>query len=66
MILDIANIGQRVVTAEGTGTIVILEEDFVSFEKSALVKLDKDLSIKRYSEHELDLITTEPKKKNVQ
>lgn len=56
-------IGQRVATAQGTGTIVIVEEDFVSFEreKYALVRLDEDESIKRYSEHELYTITAEPK-----
>lgn len=62
MILDVEKLGQRVVTAQGTGTIVLVEKDVISLETYAVVRLDKDNSLVRYMEHELDAITAEPEK----
>ena len=64
MILDVEKQGERVVTAQGTGTIVILEQDLFSLEKYAIVRLDENKSLQRYLEHELELITSEPKQEN--
>ena len=53
MILDVEKQGKRVVTAQGTGTIVIVEQDFVSLETYALVRLDEDKSLQRFTEDQL-------------
>lgn len=55
MILDVEKTGKRVVTAQGTGTIVIVEQDFLSLEKYALVRLDEDNSLQRFTEDQLML-----------
>lgn len=34
--------GKRVVTEQGTGTIITVEEDFTTLETSAVVRLDKE------------------------
>ena len=62
MILDVEKQGKRVVTAQGTGTIVRVEQDVISLETYALVRLDEDNSLVQYMEHELEAITAEPKK----
>ena len=64
MILDVEKAGKRVVTAQGTGTIEMVEQDILSFETYAIVRLDKDKSLQRCPEQELELITTEPKQEN--
>ena len=53
MILDVEKQGQRVVTAQGTGTIVLVEKDIVSLETYALVRLDEDNSLQRFTEEQL-------------
>lgn len=63
MILDVEKLGYLVRTPDGPGTIVIVEEDFVNLERSALVRLAEDDSIVRYMEQELESITAEQKQK---
>ena len=53
MILDVEKQGKRVVTTQGTGTIVTVEKDFVSLETYALVRLDEDKSLQRFTEDQL-------------
>ena len=61
MILDVEKVGQRVVTAQGTGTIVLVEKDVVSLETYALVRLDEDNSLQRFTEQQLMCAYSEKK-----
>ena len=54
--------GDKVVAAQGTGTIVIVEQDFPSLEKYALVRLDEDNSLQRFAEEELMPVYSEETK----
>ena len=53
MILDVEKQGRRVVTAQGTGTIVQVERDFISLNTYAVVRLDEDNSLQRFTENQL-------------
>lgn len=53
MILDVEKQGERVVTAQGKGTIVSVEQDVVSLERYAIVWLDEDNSLQRFTERQL-------------
>ena len=64
MILDVEKVGQRVVTAQGTGTIEWVEQDVMSFEKYAIVRLDDDKSLQRCCESELELSIAKPKQES--
>lgn len=63
MILNVEKIGYLVRTPDGPGIIVEVEDDFRSLECYAIVRLEEDKSLKRYTEEELESITAEPKQR---
>ena len=63
MFLDVEKVGHLVRTPEGTGVIVSIEKDIRTLENYAIVRLEEDKSLIRYTEHELESITAEPKQK---
>lgn len=63
MILNVEKIGYLVRTPDGPGIIVEVENDFRSFEVYAIVRLEEDKSIRRYTEEELESITAELERK---
>ena len=62
MIIDVEKVGYLVRTPDGPGMIITVEQDIETFENYAVVRLDRDNSLVRYKEKELDTITAEPKK----
>lgn len=63
MILDVKKVGHLVRTPDGPGLIEAVEQDIRSFECYAIVRLEEDKSIRRYTEEDLEFITAEPKQK---
>lgn len=63
MILDVEKFGYLVRTPDGPGMIEIVEQDVRSRECYAVVRLEKDKSLQRYTEGELEAITAKPKQK---
>lgn len=62
MILDVEKIGYLVRTPDGPGIIEVVEQDIRSLQSCAVVRLEKDKSVRSYTEEQLEAITTEPKK----
>lgn len=62
MILNVEKIGYLVRTPDGPGIIEVVEQDIRSQKCYAVVKLEKD-KFRRYTEEELEAITSEPKQK---
>ena len=63
MILDVEKIDYLVRTPDGPGVIVEVEDDIRSLQCYAIVRLEKDNSIQRYTEEELESISAEPEQK---
>ena len=63
MILDVKKVGYLVRTPDGPGIIEVVEQDIRSFEVYAIVRLEEDKSVQRYTEEDLEVITVEPKQK---
>lgn len=63
MILNVEKIGYLVRTPDGPGIVVEVEHDIRTLECYAIVRLEEDKSIQRYTEEELEAITAEPKQK---
>lgn len=63
MMLDVEKVGYLVRTPDGPGIIVVIEQDAISRTCYAIVRLDEDKTLQRYTEEELEAITAEPKQK---
>lgn len=61
--LDAEKMGYLVRTPKGPGIIVVVEQDAISRTCYAIVRLDEDKSLQRFTEEELEAITAEPKQK---